>query len=507
VRAFARLPLLVVLAGIAAVAMYVPAAHALALREHAVARAFFYWGTLLLVVVAMVALASRGHRPRDGGRGAVIALAGSFALLPPMLALPFHEAVGDTTFARAWFEMVSSLTTTGATLYDAPGRLPLPVQLWRGIVGWMGGAWALVAAFAILAPLALGGFEVAGSGPATRAVVLPGEGGGGGGGGGRSRLARVAVAVLPVYAGATGALWVALLIAGDAPTAGLMRAMATLATSGIVAEGAPAGGAGRVGEMLVAVFLLLALSRNLWPLRLGGIGRQPVLRDPELRLAAAIVVAVPLLLFVRHFIGALADPLPDAGLGHALRALWGGLFTVLSFLATDGHVSADWAGARLWSGFEAPGLILVGLALVGGGVATTAGGVKLLRVLVLGSHTLRETARLVHPSSLGRSGAVTRRLRREGAFAAWIALMLYAATISAALTALGLAGVGFEAGLVYTLAALTTTGPLVEVAAVAPLSFGDLGGPARAVLAVVMVLGRLEALALVALVAPDLWRR
>ena len=78
---------------------------------------------------------------------------------------------------------------------------------------------------------------------------------------------------------------------------------------------------------------------------------------------------------------------------------------------------------------------MLGLAMFGGGVATTAGGVKLLRVFALFKHGQREMERLVQPSSIGGAGQLARRFRRQGAFIAWIFFMLFAISI-AAVTAL-----------------------------------------------------------------------
>ncbi|MFN4102601.1 MAG: TrkH family potassium uptake protein, partial [Pararhodobacter sp.] len=79
-----------------------------------------------------------------------------FVGLPLLLALPFAESLPDTGWFNAWWEMVSALTTTGASLYSAD-LLPAPLHLWRALVGWMGGFFILVAAVAILAPLRVGG--------------------------------------------------------------------------------------------------------------------------------------------------------------------------------------------------------------------------------------------------------------------------------------------------------------------------------------------------------------
>jgi trk system potassium uptake protein TrkH len=179
---------------------------------------------------------------------------------------------------------------------------------------------------------------------------------------------------------------------------------------------------------------------------------------------------------------------------------------VLSFLTTTGFESAGWAQAQVWSGLSTPGLMLAGLAVIGGGVATTAGGVKLLRVYALYRHGEREMERLVHPNSVGGSGVIARRLRRQGALVAWIFFMLFAMSIALVMLALSLTGLNFETTTVLAVSALSTTGPLAGIAAETPISWAGLGGAAQVILAAAMVLGRLETLAIIALLNPDFWR-
>ncbi len=234
-------------------------------------------------------------------------------------------------------------------------------------------------------------------------------------------------------------------------------------------------------------------------------GTKSLVNDPELQLGLLLVITVPLLLFLRHFIGAYdADAAGEAV--HALRAFWGGVFTVMSFLTTTGFESASWSSARLWSALDTPGLILMGLALVGGGVATTAGGVKLLRVYALYKHGIREMERLVHPSSVGGSGVRARRIRRRGAYVAWIFFMLFALSVALVLAALALTGLDFQQSIILTIASLSTTGPLAWTAGEVPVSYASLNDTARAIVMAAMVLGRLETLAFIALLNPDFWR-
>ncbi|WP_417248919.1 TrkH family potassium uptake protein [Celeribacter sp.] len=500
---------------VAGAAMMIPAIYGLAIGEHADSRAFFYSGVMLLVLGAMLAIArnrpqatedrdSKRDRDREG-RTQLLTLLAAYTILPLALAVPFVEATRDTSFFNAYFEMVSALTTTGATLFDEPDRLSRTVHLWRAVVGWFGGLLAWITAIAVLAPMNLGGFEVlstrqAGQGVTNvsqivRVAAAP------------ARIARYTMRFVPIYVGLTAALWLALSMVGSTPYVALCHAMSVMATSGISPVGGLSGtGGGFPAEVLVFAFLFLALSRKTFTAEEVRASGPPLHKDPEMKIALLLIATLPLLLFLRHWDGALeVDQVWD--LGAALSALWGGVFMVLSFLSTAGFESASWDQARMWSGLHAPGVLLMGLAIFGGGVATTAGGVKLLRLYALVRHGEREIEKLISPNSVGGAGALARRIRREGAYVAWVYFMAFAFTIAIVMITLSLTGIYFEEAAVFTIAAITTTGPLAQVAAEVPYSYGDLGTVAKAVLAAAMVLGRLELLAMIALFNPEFWRR
>lgn len=499
------LPLPVVLMAIAGALMYVPALHGLSIRALPTARAFFYAGTLVLLFCLLLGIVMQGYQPRNPQRSLLRALVLAYLIVPPVCALPFAGAVPDTSYFNAWFEMVSAFTTTGATLYDTPGRLPDPVHLWRGLVGWAGGFFTLVAATAILAPLNLGGFELYAPSSLGRARTERGQAAATTDPG--QRLAAQAVALLPVYAGLTLAVWVVLLLAGDPGLVAVMHAMAALATSGITPlAGLPGAPSGVVGEMVLALALLPALSRRLLPGAPRIEAQGGLWRDPELRVAGLFLLAVPAALILRHWFIVIDSDLPADAMAGFL-ALWGAFFTVLSFLTTTGFESAGWSAVRVWSGLEAPGLLLLGLVMMGGGVATTAGGVKLLRVYALYTLGRREMQRLSDPSSVGGGGAAARQMRGEGAFVAFVFFMLFALSIGAANLVLAALGLSFERALVLSVSALTGTGGLAGVTQIAERGWSGLSDGPKAVLAACMVLGRLETLALLALLLPQAWRR
>ncbi|MEO0829369.1 MAG: TrkH family potassium uptake protein, partial [Pseudomonadota bacterium] len=367
-RRIVDLPLIIILMGIVSLMMFVPAGFAATTRDWLPARSFFYSGVLFALLTVLLGLATAGRRKVSLTRAYLTALVATFAFLPLMMAVPFNEAVPDTRFLNAYFEMVSSITTTGATLFE-PDRLAPSVHLWRALAGWFGGYVMWVAAIAILAPLNLGGFEVISrgavrdSGGLQRASSRVGRTTDS-----REILGRHALQLLPVYAGLTLALWFGLLVSGEAPLLAICHAMSTLATSGISpVSGAGGGQSGLAGEVLIFAFLVFGVSRTAFAPERGG---WPLLRlpsDPEAQIGVLLVALIPSFLFLRHWIGAF-EVAEEGDLTAAIGAFWGSAFTVLSFLTTTGFESGQWDTARDWSGLQTPGMILIGLALIGGGI-------------------------------------------------------------------------------------------------------------------------------------------
>lgn len=497
------LPFFLTLTILACASTIVPAAVALSVEEFHDARSFFYSGIVGLLLCAMVAIALSTRPHNRSAQRQLLGLIAAFVVLPALLAVPFYEAVRTTSFLNAYFEMVSSLTTTGMTLFDA-ARLSGPEHLWRAQVGWMGGLLMWVAAAAILAPLTLGGFEVTALGEPGQSA--PNNGSAQDISDPARRLARTTHALFPIYTGLTVAVWIMLLTLGDPPLVALSHAMSVMATSGI----SPIGGlqnapSGFAGETILFLFMFFALTRLTFSGDTGNSARRGLFYDPEFRIGVVLVLSVPTILFLRHWVAAF-DVGEEENLAAAFRAFWGAMFTTLSFLSTTGFVSGDWSASQDWSGLSTPGLILLGLALIGGGVATTAGGVKLLRVYALYLNGAREIERLVHPSSVGRSGLLSRRVRREGAFIAWVFFMMFAITLVAITLGLGALGVRFEPSLVLAIAALSNTGPLVTAASETPIALVQFGTGIKALLCLAMMLGRLEMLALIVMLNPNMWR-
>ena len=208
-REILELPLFLLIFGVFSASTIFPAIFALTTQDHLASRAFFYSGLLGVIIFTLIAVAHAGRRARHGALGPLMSLFSSFVFLPALLAIPFLEALPTTRFLHAYFDMVSAITTTGATLFDDPGRISDTLHLWRAQVAWMGGLLMWIAASAILAPLHLGGFEVTSQAEpgnpderrSNMGQIDP-----------RQRLLRSAAALTPTYLALTLMLWLLLLL-------------------------------------------------------------------------------------------------------------------------------------------------------------------------------------------------------------------------------------------------------------------------------------------------------
>lgn len=499
---FRHQPLFVILLALSSAALYLPMLYAIRIENWLEARVFFYHATVYLIVTCLIAFALQNRPIGNRSASRLIDLAAAFFILPIFMALPVNFLVPQVNFSLAYFEMLSSFTTTGASIFEKGSAVPDVVHLWRSTVGWLGGYMMLIVALAIFKQINLGGFEVYSSdreglfvaNRMKRADV-------------RDRTINYAASIFPIYTMATLALAVILVLCGDRPLVALIHAMSTLSTSGISYDGGLAQGqSGILGEMAVFIFLFLAVSRLFFLRDRDSVQTFNLNRDKELNIALLCVVVIPLLLFSRHWLAAQEFATEQNWL-DGLLSLWGGFFTVLSFLTTTGFESSEWSTARDWSGLPTSGLILMGLAVMGGGIATTAGGIKLLRIYALYKHGARELRRLTFPNSVGGAGPTARSIRREGAYAAWIFLMLFLVSIAIVMLLLSATGTEFEDSLTLAVAALSNTGPLLNVVDERAIQYNEISATARGILCFAMVLGRLEALAIIAILNPTYWRK
>ncbi|MEM6487690.1 MAG: potassium transporter TrkG [Pseudomonadota bacterium] len=508
-------PLFAPALGVVAVAMAVPMLHALSLGDERTARAFLYGGLFSGFSAVIMGVALSGRRTAAATQSELITLLASWLILPAFAAIPLVILSPQLGLAGAWTEMVACLSTTGGTVYAEPGRQAPSIHLWRATVAWLGGLMTLTAVYVILAPRRMGGFEVLGAGTsgamdargvrlAELGAAMPPSG---------ERVRRALRAIVPVYVTMSFAAIMLFGLAGGVTLDNVIHALGTISTSGITSSREGLAADPSIGvELVAAFFLVLAATARPYGAasRIDAAG--PWYRDPELQLMALLVASAAGLLFLRHWTAALTLSNPDSGAGEALRALWGTLFTAMSFITTTGYESASWRAAQAWGGLDNPSLVLLGLCAIGGGAATTAGGIKLIRAVALLRHGMDEINRLARPETMHRArsfggggGRGATGGLAEGAFLGWAFIMLYTAAIFAVTLALGLAGLNFQTALIAAIAAVSNTGPAFAAVAQGIDGFAQFDALQRVVLGFGMVIGRMETLALIALFNRGAW--
>ena len=190
-----------------------------------------------------------------------------------------------------------------------------------------------------------------------------------------------------------------------------------------------------------------------------------------------------------------------------LKQLWGIFFTVTSYLVTMGIESKVWSDYPSFALAEVSAVSVMGLAIIGGGVATTAGGVKLLRVYILYRNAAQEVDMMLHPNSIpSKKGKGSISDNRNNRLMAWIFFMLFITALAFFTLVFSILFDDIAPGLALSVSALTTTGPLFGNAGY-DIVLTDINQIFKIMLGLAMIIGRLEILVIVALLFPSVWSK
>ena len=394
----------------------------------------------------------------------------------------------EGTFASpidSTFESMSGFTTTGATLLsDIQSETP-SILFWRSMTHWLGGI-GIVVLFVAVAPLLgvgaarLIGAEMSGL---TQPRLTP-------------RIADTAKALVVIYLAISAAETIALLAAGMPLYDSVIHTFGTVATGGFSHKTASVGFYDSLAiEAIIAFFMTasgvsFALYYLLYTRR-----RLDALLDRELLAYLGIIVAAVFFLWgVLVFEGTYEN---SAG-----RALRDSAFTVSSIITTTGFITADF---DRWD--TAAKITLVLLMFVGGCAGSTAGGIKVIRILIVFRTILQDIFRMIHPRAVtplqlgGRVVPEAVRVAVLGLFAAWIlvfALATFLIALQEELTP--------TSSITAVAATLNDVGPGLDQVG-ASESFEIVNPFGRVVLTVCMLLGRLEIFTVLALLSPAFCKR
>lgn len=477
------------------IAMLVPAAAGMVADESGIARAFLFSGLGLAVLAIFVGIALANRNPSSTFQSKLLRLLAIIVCLPLLLSVPLFMCMPSVPALDLYFEMVSCLTTTGATIFPEGERLSGAVHLWRGIVAWVGGFIMLATAIALIMPAKATGSGQSAPARSGRNAAYSAS---------RNRTTRTARLFL-AYSGATLLLWGGLTALGENPLDSWIHAMSTISTSGVSAQGQLAMPGSTAGaDMLVALFLFTAATGLFFAAATSSSFARVTIRSAEFWLALA-VVGLACVVVLPQQISILDSVSGFQVAAEFFDALLGTVFTVFSFMTTTGFQSSFWIEPTGGPRENHVGIVLTALALIGGSVVSTAGGIKLLRILALTELGAAEIKKMLHPSSAwpvsGLSG-----LRKEELIACGALFMLFVLSTVLVMLFLAVAGEEFEPALVIAVSVVSSTGPLAETVLGNEFSFGEFSTGMKLTLAGAMIVGRLELVALIAILSSALRR-
>ncbi len=418
-------------------------------------------------------IALSGPRRRSGIREAVLLLLLAWMILPAFAMIPAYLAGWPGNLAGAYFEAVSALTTTGATQYQADSGAPAAILLWRSLLHWIGGLGGLLAAAAVLTGVTPTALPVQGViVPHLEREALV------------ARLLPIGIVLAPAYGVLTLVVVVLLLASGLAPFDAACLGLSAIATGGTSAEGPIVSLYGLAPVELVIVLAMSAgaISFASHTAALRGNFRAYA-RDPELIALFAVVFAAGLAAWA---------------LGRPTGA-WPHTFQILSLATTSGYVHEGAVGSL-------PPALVFTLVLLGGSIISTAGGIKMMRLVLLWRQSRRELRHLAHPSSVARERVQGRALTATMVEPVWIYFVALTTAITFLALFLSLSLPSFEMAAGAAVAMLANTGPSLHLAFPGAPGFGEFSGAALIAMSFGMILGRIEVLALPILLTGSFWR-
>lgn len=462
------------------------------------------WTQLLQVVLASLAglLASvllwfPGRNAKgDLFRREAIAVVGVSWLAAAMLgALPFL-ATGDIPAPPdAFFESMSGLTTTGSSILSDIEALSKTGLFWRAFLHFLGGLGIIVLFVAVL-PL-LGGSGAGGrilfkretAGPTPEGVT--------------PRIKDTVVRILWIYLAFNAVQAVLLLVAGMEWFDAVCNAMSTNATGGFSPNNASIGGYGsKAIEWIMIVFMFMAATS--FRLHMDGVrGKlRAYWRDTEFRVFLGLAV-VPVALVAWTLWGFPFGPGEEAALTQASGPpVRDSLFATLSVHTGTGFATADFG---LWP--AGTHVLLILLMLIGGCAGSTAGGLKIIRVVILWKAMVHAVTRNVSPQRVRAIKIDGKPIDRELINEVQVFVLIWLAVMAAGTMAVAWLSPGQDLLTSFTavVATLNNVGP--GLAGVGPYSnFGDQGAAVKVLLSLFMLMGRLEIYPLLLLAAPRFWR-
>ncbi len=409
-------------------------------------------------------------------------VAAFWLVLSAVSAIPF--IIGPhLNFAEAFFEATSAFTTTGATVMVGLDKLPRSVLFYRQELQWLGGIGIVVITIALLPLLGMGGMQLYRAetpGPMKDEKLTP-------------RIAHTARSFWLIYSGLTLACMLAYILAGVSPFEALMHSFSTLSTGGFSSHDESIGFYKSLPvELITELFMLLgAMNFGIHFIAVRQRSLRAYLLNSEIMVFLGIVAASILFITV-----VLTTHQTYDGFLTSLRHA---SFQTISVITSTGYLTEDFS---VWP-VSLP-LFLILISFIGGCSGSTAGGMKVIRIMLLFKQAQHEVIKLIHPAIVRPIRIAGRLYPTEVLHGVWGFFALYIAIFCLLILILMAGGLDQITAFSAVATCINNMGPgLGEVSA----NFQSIPDWQKLLLAFSMLLGRLELFTVLVLLSPAFWRR
>jgi trk system potassium uptake protein TrkH len=423
----------------------------------------------------------RDLKPRDGILLVVLAWSGGavFATLPLLLL------VHGLSFTDAYFEAMSGLTTTGATVLSNLDTLEPSVNVWRSLLVWLGGMGLIVLAVAILPLLGVGGRQVYKAetpGPMKDSKLTP-------------RITETAKGLWVVYALISAACVIAFRFAGMDWLDAFIHMFSTMGLGGFSSHDASFGffDSPAIEAVTITFMLLAGINFGTHFMALQGRSFVPYRADPEAGLF--------LLVTIGSCVGLAFYLLSMGTYDNFLTSLRFAAFNTVSIATTTGFANTDF---NLWPIFAPMWMIFLSSFVSCSG--STGGGIKLIRAQILYVQVYREFIRLLHPNAVRPAKLGGQVIENKIVFAVLAFLFIYVASIVSMTLVMMLDGLDAITAFTAVVACINNMGPGLNQVGPAT-TYAVLNDFETWVCSFAMLLGRLELFTLLVIFTPAFWRK
>lgn len=444
-------------------------------------------GSGTMLVGGMMWFVTRKHEKTIRKKEGYLIVSLGWVVMSLSGALPYVISGVIPEFASAFFETISGYTTTGASVLSDIEAVPKGLLFWRSVTHWIGGMGVIVLMIAILPLLGVGGMQLfVAESPGISADKL------------HPRIKETAKRLWILYVAMTFVETILLMFGRMNFFDAICHSMATVSTGGFSTKNASIAHYDTPYIQYVIIFFMFLSGVNFSLTYFGVKGKlDKIWKNEEFRVYLFLILGVTIVTTLVVFFKT------DHGLELSFRE---SLFQAIAVITTTGFVSADFTTWGLGMPVPFTTVLFFLLMFVGGSAGSTAGGVKIVRHILIFKNSVLELKRLIHPSAILPVRYNGKVINESIAFNVLSFFLLFLFLFGLGALILAAMGLDLDTALGATASCIGNVGP--GLGAVSPVdNYGAIPMPGKWLLSFYMLVGRLELFTVLVLFSPFFWKR